>query len=368
MSQRVFVPVRICKVCGYVIRMPGRQECYLCDDSALVSGLPDVGNRRVFCVREVRRTVTGIGTRVGKLTVAADSGQRKSGYIVWRCRCDCGGEILLDTRCLQRGKVTDCGCTTNVNNRQRDITGMRFGKLTAICPTQGRGRRRGTVWLCRCDCGREVLAELGQLTSGYRRSCGCLSHPAPKDLAGRRFGRLTVTGYAGKEKGMHRWRCDCDCGKETIVGQSLLLRGRTKSCGCLQASMYKENLQLTEGTSVVVLRAVKGGRLIRSNTSGHNGVYFNKKTGKWAAQITFQGKTKYLGQFWKLEDAVLARQRGEELFDDFLERQDAAGDENGAGGGQEEPPELVDIDDQEVPLANPNVGGDGTIAGNVRIC
>ena len=123
--------------------MPGRQECYLCDDSALVSGLPDVGNRRVFCVREVRRTVTGIGTRVGKLTVAADSGQRKSGYIVWRCRCDCGGEILLDTRCLQRGKVTDCGCTTNVNSRQRDITGMRFGKLTAICPTQGRGRRGG---------------------------------------------------------------------------------------------------------------------------------------------------------------------------------------------------------------------------------
>ena len=86
--------------------------------------------------------------------------------------------------------------------------------------------------------------------------------------------------------------------------------------------MYKENLQLTEGTSVVVLRAVKGGRLIRSNTSGHNGVYFNKKAGKWAAQITFQGKTKYLGQFWKLEDAVLARQRGEELFDDFLERQE----------------------------------------------
>jgi hypothetical protein len=42
--------------------------------------------------------------------------------------------------------------------------------------------------------------------------------------------------------------------------------------------------------------------------------------------------------------------------------QDAAGDENGDGGGQEEPPGLVDIDDQEVPLANPNVGGDGTIA------
>ena len=82
----------------------------------------------------------GIGSRVGHLTVEEPSGQRKSGYIVWRCRCDCGGEILLDTRCLQRGTVRDCGCRTVVGPGQRDITGMRFGKLTAVAPTEERGR------------------------------------------------------------------------------------------------------------------------------------------------------------------------------------------------------------------------------------
>lgn len=45
----------------------------------------------------------GIGTRVGMLTVTADTGQRKNRYTVWECQCSCGGRILLDTRCLQAG-------------------------------------------------------------------------------------------------------------------------------------------------------------------------------------------------------------------------------------------------------------------------
>lgn len=43
---------------------------------------------------------------------------------------------------------------------------------------------------------------------------------------------LTVLEYAGKQGGMHRWRCLCDCGKESIVGQTLLQSGKNKSCGC----------------------------------------------------------------------------------------------------------------------------------------
>ncbi len=261
-----------------------------------------------------------VGTRVGRLTVEAPTDQRKNGYIVWSCRCDCGKRIFLDTRALQRGAIQDCGCTSGLAPGQRDITGQRFGRLTAIRPTKARGSRGSIVWLCRCDCGREIRAELGQLTAGYRKSCGCLSHPPLKDLVGKRFGKLTVKAYAGKEKGMHRWRCVCDCGKETVVGQTLLLDGRTKSCGCIRASVYKENLKLVEGTSITILKAIKSGRLIKSNTSGYTGVYYNKKRGMWTAQITFQGRNRYLGSFSRLEDAVKARQRGEEIYDEFLEQ------------------------------------------------
>lgn len=323
-----------------------------------------------------RPTITP-GARVGKLTVLEPSAERKNGYTVWRCRCDCGGEVCLDTRCLQRGTVRDCGCETVVKPGQRDITGQRFGKLTALYPTEKRDGRGSLIWHCKCDCGGEIDAPLHQLTAGYRKSCGCLSKPPLKDYVGQRFGSLVVQRYTGKWSGLHRWlclcdcgnetvvsqtalqngktkscgclghiptqdilgkqfgsltviaydgnregayfwRCRCACGKETVVRQNYLLLGHTKSCGCLQKSQILSNLRLVDGTSVALLEAYPN-RLISSNTSGYNGVYRNNKSQKWTAQITFKGKTYYLGSYDKIEDAVKARKQGEEMYDHFLQ-------------------------------------------------
>ena len=261
----------------------------------------------------------GIGYQIGHLTVDYPTDEKHSGYTVWHCKCDCGGEILLDTRYLQRGTITDCGCITKVKPGQRDLTGKRFGRLVCIEPAEKRNEKGALIWRCRCDCGNEVLAPLTQLTQGYKKSCGCLGHPPLKEFMGKRFGQLTVIEYAGKRAGMHRWKCVCDCGNETIVGQSLLQSGKTKSCGCLQAATIVENLKLCEGTSVTILEAVKHRRL-PTNQSGYTGVYRSKKSGKWVAQITFKRKTYYLGSYDKIEDAVKARHRGEEMHDDFLKR------------------------------------------------
>lgn len=260
----------------------------------------------------------GIGYQVGHLIVDYPTDEKCSGYTVWHCKCDCGGEILLDTRYLQRGTITDCGCITKVKPGQKDLTGQRFGRLVCMEPTAERNCKGSVVWRCRCDCGNECFAPSKQLLSGYKRSCGCLSHPPLKEFVGKRFGQLTVIEYAGKRAGMHRWKCVCDCGNETIVGQTLLQTGKTKSCGCIQRDIYKENLKLVDGTSVALLEASKK-HLLSSNTSGHTGVYQSKKNGKWVAQITFKRKTYYLGSYDKIDDAIKARQRGEEMHDDFLE-------------------------------------------------
>lgn len=56
-----------------------------------------------------------------------------------------------------------------------------------------------------------------------------------KDLTGQRFGRLTVVGYAGKNKQRFAlWLCQCDCGTKRTVRSSSLRCGFAKSCGCLQ--------------------------------------------------------------------------------------------------------------------------------------
>lgn len=65
--------------------------------------------------------------------------------------------------------------------------------------------------------------------------------PVPKtiknDLTGRKFGRLTVLGYAGRNKFDHvMWLCRCDCGNETTKSTSSLTSGRTVACGCYNPS------------------------------------------------------------------------------------------------------------------------------------
>jgi hypothetical protein len=49
-----------------------------------------------------------------------------------------------------------------------------------------------------------------------------------KNLEDHRFGRLVATSFQDG-----RWRCVCDCGKESKVDSGDLLSGNTQSCGCL---------------------------------------------------------------------------------------------------------------------------------------
>jgi len=72
-----------------------------------------------------------------------------------------------------------------------------------------------------------MLTSIAILDSGAR----AVSAPR-NDLTGRRFGLLTVTGYAGKRGARHYWRVVCDCGAEKeCSGKSLLYAG-VGSCGC----------------------------------------------------------------------------------------------------------------------------------------
>ena len=59
-------------------------------------------------------------------------------------------------------------------------------------------------------------------------------------LEGKKFGKLTVicSGKSVKlKKGTRKhWKCRCECGKETEVVSYSLIKGKTKSCGCLRSS------------------------------------------------------------------------------------------------------------------------------------
>ena len=55
------------------------------------------------------------------------------------------------------------------------------------------------------------------------------------------------------------------------------------------------------------------------NTSGVKGIFWDKRSGKWCARITIDGKTIHLGSFSTLEEATLVRQtRAKEVFGLFM--------------------------------------------------
>jgi hypothetical protein len=55
-----------------------------------------------------------------------------------------------------------------------------------------------------------------------------------EDLTGQRFGRLTAMRRVATENREPVWACVCDCGSTTDVASSKLRSGWTRSCGCLR--------------------------------------------------------------------------------------------------------------------------------------
>lgn len=56
-------------------------------------------------------------------------------------------------------------------------------------------------------------------------------------------------------------------------------------------------------------------KLYDSNTSGHRGVVFEKRSGKWIARVVHHQKSSYVGSFTTVEDAALAaKAKRDELF------------------------------------------------------
>ena len=51
-----------------------------------------------------------VGRRFTNLLVIEPTEKRYNGKVVWRCSCDCGGEVLLSTTRLNTGNTKSCGC------------------------------------------------------------------------------------------------------------------------------------------------------------------------------------------------------------------------------------------------------------------
>jgi len=61
-----------------------------------------------------------------------------------------------------------------MSSKYKNITGQIFGRLTVLFLLEKRDNSGHTVWLCKCNCGKEKIARGYSLRRGDVRSCGCL--------------------------------------------------------------------------------------------------------------------------------------------------------------------------------------------------
>lgn len=133
-----------------------------------------------------------------------------------------------------------------------DITGQKFGRLTALRDTQT-SNADGRVWEFQCNCGNIVERSGSRVKNGRIKSCGCLAKEiiVERNIShntiqlGNRYGKLTVIQHLGYRQENSRnkrcawYLCECDCGNRKEVMGNRLQSKFTLSCGCL--SSYGES-------------------------------------------------------------------------------------------------------------------------------
>jgi hypothetical protein len=147
--------------------------------------------------------------RFGRLTVLARA-RRAGDRFYWRVRCSCGAEKEVRGDSLTSGAIRSCGClwrsvmaARGVHHRRAE----RFGRLRIVRQV-GTVKKRGRVYLCRCDCGKKLRVQRRHLRSGESKSRGCW-YKATRTTANMRPRALPlVTWHTGPIQGGRKRQSD----------------------------------------------------------------------------------------------------------------------------------------------------------------
>ena len=244
---------------------------------------------------------------------------------------------------------------------RKDLTGKTFGRLTVLRQVDDfvlpDGRHRAQ-WLCECSCAQHntVVVVGDRLKSGMTKSCGCISKElASQQLQNNRkynaydpvvycdeYGEYMI-GYCSNTN--NKFYFDAEdyelikqyCWRENVSRKYHELTTRnitsTKHLYSTQNIRFSKIINCENYDHIdknplnnrkynlrqCTFRENMYNRGIRNdNTSGVTGVYFEKQSNKWKAQITSDGIKKYLGRFDNKDDAIKARLLAEQkYFKDF---------------------------------------------------
>ena len=117
-------------------------------------------------------------------------------------------------------------------------------------------------------------------------------------------------------KKTRRWICRCDCGREIVTTRKALLTGKKLSCGCLLSEAAAKRVDAAVGHyDGTTISAIKPDRQANKNSrSGVKGVYWSDREQIWIAKITVRRKAITIGRYKTLDEAAAARREAEEKY------------------------------------------------------
>lgn len=217
------------------------------------------------------------GKRFGRLTVLHRVENTKAGQSQWMCKCDCGTQLVVAGQSLRNGRSKSCGC------KRAETAKKRLKKFNEY-------RLNGNVvYVKLSNTDREMIVDEDVWNAGAKDFCWYLTRAgyAATQIPGQRSNTLFHV-YAFP---------DCPDGlvRDHIDGNKL--------------NNVRENMRFITQQNNVRNRTLRS-----KNKSGRIGVVWSKRDNKWMAKIKTDGKEIHLGSFAKLEDAVKAREDAEEKY------------------------------------------------------
>lgn len=171
-----------------------------------------------------------VGDKYNKLVCDEFLGGTKN---EWRCICECGKSRITTENSLIKGYAKSCGCLQR-KKQYPSLIGQRFNLLLVI--EKAFSKRGSQAYKCKCDCGNEVILETSDIVGSNNKSCGkCLKRPY-ENLTGKTFKYWTVVNRCKTkhEYGPSKWLCKCICGKEKEIWVNTLTSEQAIGhCGCI---------------------------------------------------------------------------------------------------------------------------------------
>lgn len=205
----------------------------------------------------------------------------------------------------------------------KDLKGQRFGRLVAL-DFAGYDNNKKGMWRCKCDCGNEVVVRTNGLTSGNTKSCGCLrkinNGKRTHGMTRTRLGSI----YIGMKQRCFNPKTEhysCYGGRGITICDEWL--GKDGACAFFEwakSNGYKEGLTIDRinvngnyepsNCRWVDMHVQALNRRQAKSQLGIKGVYL-RPSGRYESKIKIYGKIIHLGTFNTIEEAAAARKAAE---------------------------------------------------------